>query len=997
MAWLTAVLRLGFLICCIVLCSGVHSKPLPTDLPGRQLRRISIRDGAPPGIRAIVQGADGFIWIAARDGVFRYDGVTFERIPLDGPRPTQSDTVNFLIAAPDGKIWAGHDWGGVSVVAGGRHTPIVHRRLRTILAMVRARDGSIWAVSVGREATVVRIDERRIQVVATIPDKLMTGFLSDVAFAKDGTLMMVSGSQLIALPPKSRQPRLLRGGLRPFTRFVKSGDGVVSYFAEGRLHALSTTDLAATGSARPVEDMRPNWVSTAAYDRRGSLWQVDQAGLLANYVRPTDGSSRWTRSASVGVGRMDPSVFPPLLIDREGTVWVGTASGLEQYRRVGFTMLAQSPPNVATADNDPALSRDGRGDVWIRRRTEVFKVARDGSLERQPYRIPMLSTPCGSSSGGIWIPDGRGRLIRVGGAAAGSLPLRGIKPFGQHDVEYCVEDRSGRLWVRDEQLLKLLGKGGARSADFGTETNNGGPVAVADDLKGGLYVYKGRGDVWHLGDRRNVRIWRRDRMALGYIEVMEATPSHLFLGGDRGLVRYDGRRFEVLSRERFPFLSFVSGIVRTRSGYTWLQTATGVLRLRSGELDRAFTDPGAALRPMVMDMADGLPGPSAFRTPTLAEDRWGRIYAMTAGGLARYDPATSPANALPPPVSITHLRVGDLELGTGREVTLPPGASRINISYAGLSFLDPAKVRFRYRLAGVDADWVEAGAQRRAAYTQLSPGTYRFTVIASNNGGNWNTVGASATFRVPARFYQTWWFQALCGAVAIAVMVLLYRWRLAVLARRLRHQSDERLRERERIARELHDTLLQSVQGLILRFQSVARRLGPDDPSSVQLTQSLREANAVIAEGRDKVMELRSGGDSADLDASVRHFLDRQGNIGNTRWSVETVGVARPLDPQVLEELKAITSEALFNSIRHARADRISVILAYESRALTISISDDGIGLPEGVRRNGRGTGFGLVGLRERSARIGAKLTLASSESTGTTIRISVPGRLAYD
>jgi signal transduction histidine kinase/ligand-binding sensor domain-containing protein len=997
MARLVRLLRCGALALTLLMSGKASPQTSPRDLPGRQLRHISIRDGAPPAIRAIVQGADGFIWIAARDGVFRYDGQTFELIPLESATPVQSDTVNYLIASPDGRIWAGHDWGGVSVIQAGRHTPIAHPKLRTILGMLLARDGSIWVVSDGREPAVIRIVAGRAHVVATIPNILAAGPLSDLAFAADGSLLMLFGTRLIALPAGAKQAHVARGGFKFFTRFVRFPGGRVSYFADRRLHSLSTGSTREVAAVRqPLGHLQPDQISSFAVDRRGAVWQVDQAGILGKYDAPADGASQWRQTARAAVGRMDPAFYPPLLVDREDTVWVGSASGLEQYRRVGFSVVAATPMDVATAYNDPALLHDGRGDLWIRRRNEVFKVARDGALVPQPYRIPLASTPCGSPAGGIWIPDARNNLVRVAGPERRSLPLTGIKTFGRQTLDYCFEDGSGRLWVQDESLLKILGKRGSKAVDFGRQTNNGDPVTIAEDLRGGIYVYMARGDVWHLDGRRVVRIWRRDEMPLGFIEVMEPTPSHLFLGGDRGLVRYDGRRFEVLSRDRFPFLSFVSGIVRTETGDTWLQTATGVLRLKSSELDRAFVDPSAPLKPMIMDMADGLPGPAAFRTPTIAADRWGRIYAMTAGGLARYDPSALPVNTLPPPVSITHARSGTKDLGSGVNVTLPLGASRIEISYAGLSFLDPAKIRFRYRLAGVDADWVDAGTQRRAAYTLLSPGTYHFKVIASNNGGVWNATGATMTIVVPARFYQTWWFLALCVVALVATMLLLYRWRVAVLAGRLRQQASERLRERERIARELHDTLLQSVQGLILRFQTVARRLGPDDPSSVQLKQSLQEANNVIAEGRDKVMELRSTGKTADLEAAVRHFLDRQGDVGSIRWSVETAGHARPLDAHVLEELKAITSEALFNAIRHARALHIWVVLAFEPSTLRITVSDDGVGLPEDVRRNGRGSGFGLVGMRERSARIGAELTFAARQSSGTTVRLTVPARLVY-
>jgi signal transduction histidine kinase len=330
-------------------------------------------------------------------------------------------------------------------------------------------------------------------------------------------------------------------------------------------------------------------------------------------------------------------------------------------------------------------------------------------------------------------------------------------------------------------------------------------------------------------------------------------------------------------------------------------------------------------------------------------------------------------------------------------LTLPAATSNIEIDFAALSFADPKAVSVRYILEGYDAGWIDPGARRQAFYTNLPPRDYRFRVIAANADGAWNRAGAAVSFEIPPTFLQSYSFLALCVALTLLLFWLAYRLRMAQVASRIRTRLEERMGERERIARELHDTLLQSVQGLVLRFQSVAHRMPPGEPSRAHLESALRIADEVIVEGRNRVRDLRAGGNSDDPLANLQELADAAGFDPPIPIRIVVEGRPRRVDPLVAAETRRIAGEALFNIARHARADSVDVAITYGDRQLGLQIRDDGVGIAPSVLAQGSKEGhFGLIGMRERAERIGAALSIDSGAGKGTDVMLTLPARLAY-
>jgi len=271
-------------------------------------------------------------------------------------------------------------------------------------------------------------------------------------------------------------------------------------------------------------------------------------------------------------------------------------------------------------------------------------------------------------------------------------------------------------------------------------------------------------------------------------------------------------------------------------------------------------------------------------------------------------------------------------------------------------------------------------------------------VIAANNDGVWNNVGATLEFAIPPAFYQTKWFYALCALALIAALVFAYRVRVRQVAAHVRDRLEGQLAERERIARDLHDTLLQGMQGLIWRFQAASDRIPPGEPARQLLEQSLDRADKLLEESRDKVKDLRPmSGAVADLAQALAAEGEQLTKLHSAQFRVSVQGAPRDLHPIVREEGFLIGREALANAFNHSAAANIEAEVTYGEHALQIRIRDDGRGISETVLdAGGRPGHFGLLGMRERAKQLGANIEVWSKPGAGTEIDVRVPAEVAY-
>jgi signal transduction histidine kinase len=421
--------------------------------------------------------------------------------------------------------------------------------------------------------------------------------------------------------------------------------------------------------------------------------------------------------------------------------------------------------------------------------------------------------------------------------------------------------------------------------------------------------------------------------------------------------------------------------IRDNHGALWIYTRCGLVRIAESEWAKWIENPQGSVSVMTLDALDGAQaGTGLSSQPTSSKGPDGRLWFVTGVSIQMLDPDRLYANPLPPPVHIEDVIADRKRYSPQSRLRLPAHTRDLEIDYMALSFVVPQKVHFQYKLEGYDRDWQDAGTRRQVFYSNLPPRSYAFRVKACNNSGLWNEAGAPLDFNIAPAYYQTKWFLALCIAAASAGLYLVYFLRLKQATQRVRVTMEARVAERESIARDLHDTLLQSVQGLILKFHAVTKRIPDGEPVRQDMERALDYADQVLMEGRDRVRNLRTTGPLiSDLPAAFRQIADCTSH--DLKMIVQTVveGTPRELRQLVLEEVFAVGREALINALSHSAGQNVEVEITYDARQFRLRVRDDGRGIDSDILdQGGRANHWGLNG--ERASKIGGNLRYGAAQ-----------------
>jgi signal transduction histidine kinase/ligand-binding sensor domain-containing protein len=943
------------------------------------------REGAPSNITGIAQTPDGWIWIGSASGLYQFDGVRFLRAA--GAQAPLSSNVAGIGVLPDGLMWVGYKYGGVSLMANGRMRHYPGNKdggpAGTVFSAARDGAGRLW-LATGRGLHVLGADGRwqPCDPALGVPD----GGFSSVLADRDGALWAAGTAGVFVLPRQGRR-FARRAPLSTQLQLVRRPDGSLWTSDETRpgLVMLRGPDRASA----PQWDV-PRGASLFAFDHDGYAWVADGSGILRGGVAHGQANLRRMWAEHGLSGRKVQAVFE----DRERNVWVGTESGLDRFRAP--RVRAEAVSGDASSDALPLAGGAGAG-VWA---GHAF-LAAPGSPARDFGHAPagandtitaLYRSPAGdvwaAGFSGLWTvrPDGSGwRRVHPGIA-------------GPATIYAMAQDTAGALWL-------ALGRRGVAAWGDGRLVAGGGVAELATYAAATVATDR-RGRVWfgsvgdHLAVLEGGRVRHYDRadgLTVGTVVQILPTDDGAWVGGENGLMHFDGTRFTaVAGRNGEPFAG-ITGMVFARDGTLWLNGAGGISSIAPAELQRALREPGYAVGYGRIDYRDGLRGTAGaiLPVPSAARSDDGTLWFTTIGGVYGFDPAALPRNGLVPPVVITGLKAGATPFAATDGIRLPAGTDTLDVDFTALSYREPGRVAFRYRLDGVDHDWRDSG-ERSAHYTNLGPGRYAFRVLAANDDGVWNTSGASIEFAIAPRLTQTAWFRVLCVLAAVVVAWRLQLFWMRRTARRLAVRMDERIAERERIARELHDTLLQSIQGLMLLFWSTTSRLAAD--ARAPLEAALARANGVVAEGRDRVAGLRAAAvPDADLAGALRRFAEPLARDAGIAFHLYADGPARRLRVPAADEAFAIAREALWNAFTHARARQVDVTLQYAPAALIVTIADDGIGLPDDLdAEHGRAGHWGIPGMRERARTVGAALTVESAPGAGTTWTLRIPAPIAF-
>ena len=577
-------------------------------------------------------------------------------------------------------------------------------------------------------------------------------------------------------------------------------------------------------------------------------------------------------------------------------------------------------------------------------------------------------------------------------------------------------DTAGNLWLSEDQGLLNFVEGHLVEqipwSELGRREN--ASVLLSDREHGGVWLgFWLGGGVSYFKDRQ-LRVSYTVANGLGEGHVPDLRfdrDGALWAATEGGLSRIkDGRIATLTSRNGLP-CNTIHWTIEDDDRSFWLYTACGLVRIARTELDAWIAEPKRRIETSAWDAGDGvrLRSVAATRyTPRVAKSTDGKLWFVTNDGVQVLDPQHLTVNKLAPPVRIEEIIADhkiywqNLSGGGVWNLRLPPRARDLQIDYTALSLVAPEKMQFRVKLEGQDKDWRVPVNPRHAHYTNLPPGPYRFRVIASNNSGVWNEQGDTLEFSVAPAYYQTNWFRALCAAAFLAALWAAYQLRVRQLRREFNTAIEARVSERTRIARELHDTLLQSLQALLFQYQAARNLFAAGSERAMQvLDASLDRTEQAIAESRDAIRDIRS-----DIVAqnALPELLTRAGSElaqSQADQDVPTFGLTvegerRTLTPIIREETYRIALELLRNAFRHAKAHRIETEIRYDDDMLRLRIRDDGKGMDLKVLQ-GDGSGhWGLRGVRERAQRIGAKLDVWSEAGAGAEFQLTVPAGVAY-
>jgi signal transduction histidine kinase/ligand-binding sensor domain-containing protein len=941
-------------------------------------------DGAPVHVTRMAQTPDGWLWLGTPNGLYRFDGVHFYPFTAANGARLLSHRISELAAQPNGDLYIGYEDHGLSVLhADGwldhlapatKDSPVIWTN-----DVKPDRDGSLWvATSYGLR----HLKDGRWSALGAAqgcPDNDVV-----IALATDGQVWGARRSQLFRYDRTTGRciPTELRkangGQSERIQGFRMSPDGRLWAGADGYLALVSAPPA---GAAVPPHYLSHGSGSTAIFDRAGNLWALRCPTGVCLAASAGTSASNYIDLATATTSRLDQrgqlsSLAPRVIFeDREGDIWLGSPTGVERFRRNTLR-----PMGLPAIKGDFHVAPDADGSVWLVAPQEK----RGWRYDPASRRLTALPDKYRGATLG---PDGTVVLLREDGITlrrAGvetHVDLPGPMPtaaWARSDGERVwlggfgipVQLWDGHGWQPPEELPK---------ADFVfSAPGNRGQMwrALAD---GRLVLFEG-GRVRTIYDQAALS-------DIGEATCVSAAPE-LVVGGENGLTVMHAGRFRRLRALRDDVLQRVTGFAVTADGARWLNGGTGLLRIEASDWRRAV-DTGAPLRYALMGVRDGYTG-TAANVPSLRMVN-GQLWVTTTDGIVEADLARRDRTPPAPQPALLAVTGDDVAYPYTQPPLIRAGTTRLRFDFTAPALSRPERVVFTYRLDGVDEAW-QTGTERSATYTGLGPGDYRFRVRAMNEDGVWSDSERTLDLHIAPTLFQTVYFKLTCILAGMLLLWLGYRLRVRFLTRTLTARLSAQMEERERIARDLHDTVLQTFQGFVMKVTTIL----PESESGLgdALRRSLGDATSAIQEGRDKIASLRGGERKAPPLHEYLRMVGEQDAAPGQRFTLRCEGPARALHPVVEQELCAIGREALLNAFRHADAGQHEVIVEYGARALVLTVRDDGRGIDIGSGEK-RGH-WGLRGIEERARLIHAHAHLRTAPGAGTTWRIDIKATLAY-
>jgi signal transduction histidine kinase/ligand-binding sensor domain-containing protein len=958
---------------------------------------FTVEDGLSSNVvNAIVQTRNGFLWIGTDAGLNRFNGRHFTPIYFRGSESTPQGIVNTLAEGPDGDLWIGTSAGLVRISRLAldqfdRSLSVFYHPgpgiSDEITCLHFSHDSILW---VGTGAGLYRFAGNRFE--PAIP----SASISRIEESVDGHMLIVSsqgfieldGTRVVEHPGLSNQL-----GIRPNSLFhvYQDRDGAVWFCTSAGLAR------ARNGSIERFQPYRVGGYGAGGYgvlrmyeDPQGNLWVLRPTGIF--------------RVSRTRLEPLAPNVpIRATTADREGNLWIGTnGEGLMRFKDRPIRMFTKAdglPNNIPMT----VLSKSD-GSLWVGNNCGGLSVFNGEGFKTYSEKDGLANSCVWALAEGkrgeLWVGTWGGGLFRF---ADGHFAQFGSRQGLAGDVVRAITTASdGSLWIATDGGLSHMMDGQFRNYATTDGLSSNRVVSVYQDRRGTIWAGTSRGVNRMAGDRFTPVLSSNEIFDPRYISLGEDSSGDLYaLSAPKGIDRIDGNQLVELNHDLDPL-----SMATSQRGELWFTGGNGIFRFSSA----AFRQ-NQGLEETPLDYAwfgrtDGMASTQcSIGTPNMAIAADGKLWVATVQGLAMLDLRHLPFNSAKPSIYVDEVTVGRERHPAGHELVLPPGTHHVELRFDSISLAWPEKIRFQYRMDDGDPVWLNADNSLTAVYTTIPAGRHVFRIRACNSDGVWDRSGISFPVTQKPYFYETGWFRLVAIIGFALTLTGGYRLRLHQIHAQMNARLDERVTERLRIARDLHDTLLQSFHGLLPRFQA-AHNLLPGRIADAQqvLEAAVDDAAHAITEARDAVQGLRSSTTVTNDLAKAIEVLGEElrtyqtsANGAATDFSVRVDGTAQHLHPMLRDEMYRITGEALRNAFHHARARRIEVEIEYDTRQVRTRVRDDGIGIDATVlSQEGRPGHFGLRGMGERAKGIGGQLDVWSERGAGTEVELTIPVSVAY-
>jgi signal transduction histidine kinase/ligand-binding sensor domain-containing protein len=925
------------------------------------------REGLPLNwVDCIIQTHDKYIWLGTSVGLVRFDGLRFTLFDKANTPALKGKNIIYLYEARDNSLWIGTLSGGVTRLKDGlfqsytTQDGLPHNNVQVVL---EDKDGAIW---IGTEGGLVKLKDNTWTTFTT-EDGLLSNVIEWLIEGPDKSIWIGTPSGI----------NRLKDGR--FTSFNLQEDGIdlkdrgpIYWDRQGTLWVVSESNLRRFKDGKLTSYSLPTEVRYLNDDKDGNLWIVGEgAGTL---MRLSNGEL-----SSLGIADgLAPFSISSVMEDHEGSLWITFyGGGLARLKDVNFkTFTSKDGLEIDYVDS---IFEAQDGALWIR--GTRYK---DGKFTIYPGLSPPVAQ---TKDGTLWF----------GGDGLKSLKNNRINLFRPSiaEVRSLYTDSKGRMWIgkvdgsiaylQDNQLTTFQTKAGLPSSTI---------LTITEDIEGSIWFGTFGGGLTRYRNGEFKTFTTKDGLSSDSIEALYADKDNsLWIGTNgEGLNRFKNGAFKSYTIKDGLFDDVTFTLLEDNAGNLWMGSEKGVYKVSKRDFDRLDNGEISMLESVGYNTADGIKTSSlvGHAQRVSCKTRDGKLWFGTIKGLVVVDSNNIRVNDLPPPVYIEEIIINKQPFSHRENIEIPAGDGELRFSFSALSLLVPERVRFRYRLEGFDKGWIDAGSFREARYTNIPPGKYSFIVIASNNDGVWNDVGAGVSLYLKPHFYQTPWFYILIALLLTTLFILGFKFRM----RQLKAEFSSVIAERSRIARELHDTLLQDLVGLGMQLEAISSGLlASPQMAKRMLEEIVSNVEQTIAEARRSVWNLRSQVlEASNLPTAISSIAKQLTAGTGIDVQFQVNGPFRTLPSHLETNILRIGQEAITNAIKHANPSQIKIELEFDSNCVNLYVYDDGIGIDhDRLLHNTQDNHFGLVGMRERAREEGGEIYFNSRLGEGTEILLSIP------